>query len=126
MAYLVAVGHGVALVSLVAMVPQPTTDAPAQPVQRNESASGDIHEIGLWAPLQWNVIRPVTLYAALLDQFGLGAALTASVTVYIPNHEYVFTRYNATAVRPEQGKTVKRTNYMVRDVTIILKKLTSI
>lgn len=122
MAYLVATGHSVALVSLVAMVPQPTGGG-VMPVQRNQSASGAVHEIGKWAELKWNVHNNPAMYLALLTQFGLHSALTSSVTVYIRNEFFAFARYNATAVRPQMGTDVEWNNSFPRDISIILKNL---
>lgn len=124
--YLLENGHGVALIDLDAIVPQPRTDATVQAVQRNESASGSVHEIGLFIVWQWNVL-PVALYQGLLDQTGLdGTNLTSSVTIYVPNFEYVFTRYNATAVRPLQGRDIRRSQYFVHDVSMTFKNLVAL
>lgn len=118
MAYLAATGWNVALVSLIALDPQPRTDITTQPVQRNYSASRAVHEIGLHINLQWSMIETATQYQALLDQFGLGSVLTNQVTVYVPNFEYTFTRYNGLAIRPQQGVHVRRGDYFIRDLVI--------
>ncbi len=124
--YRVATGHGVALGSLVAVNPQPRTDATTQAVLRSDALSGAVHEQGLYIALQWSAIFTASDYAALLDQFGVGAALNANVTVYVPNFEYVYTRYNGIAVRPQQGIDVRRTDYYIRDVTILIKNLVAL
>lgn len=123
--YKAAVGHGVALVSLIDLIPQPRTDATTQPVQRNDSASGAVHEQGLWIALQWSYLDSGVEYAALLDQFGLGADAVpqANVTIYVPNFEFVFTRYNGIAVRPHMGQDVRRSAQFIRDVSLIIKHL---
>lgn len=124
MAYLLETGWNVALASLVAIVPQPRSDSVTQAVQRNQSASGLIHEIGLYIVLQWSMLDPASEYQALLDQFGLdGINLTNQVTVYVPDYEYVFRRYNGIAVRPQQGQTIRRSDYFIRDVSIVIKNL---
>lgn len=126
--YAAAVGHNIALGSLITIAPQPRTDVTTQPVQRNASASGGVHEQGLFIVLQWSMLDPTTEYAALLDQFGLGADAVpqANVTLYCPNFEYVFTRYNGIAVRPEQGTDIKRSNTFIVDVSIIVKNLVAL
>lgn len=124
--YRVAVGSGVALGSLVAVNPQPRTDATVQPVQRNESASGAVHEQGLFIVLQWSMLDPESEYTGLLTAFGLTSALNANVTVYVPNHAYAYTRYNGIAVRPQQGDTIKRSDTFIRDVNIIVKNLVAL
>lgn len=127
MPYLLENGHGVALVDLDAIVPQPRSDSVTQVVQRNQSASGAVHEIGLFIVLQWSMIADAAEYQALLDQFALDSTnLTSSVTVYVPNFEYTWTRYNGTAVRPQQGVTIKRADYFIRDVSIIVKNLVAL
>ena len=118
MAYLAATGWNVALISLVALDPQPRTDITTQPVQRNYSASRAVHEIGLYINLQWSMIESSAQYQALLDQLGLGEALTNQVTIYVPDFEYVFTRYNGIAIRPQQGVHVRRGDYFIRDLVI--------
>lgn len=124
--YRVLTGHGVALGSLVAVNPQPRTDATTQPVLRSDAISGAIHEQGLFIDLLWSAIFTASDYAALLDQFGVGAALNANVTVYVPNYEYVYTRYNGVAIRPEQGASVRRSDYYIRDVVIRIKNLVAL
>lgn len=121
--YRVLTGSDIALASLVAVNPQPRTDATTQPVLRSEGVSGAVHEHGLWIALQWSAIFTDAEYQALLTQFGLGTALTANVTVYVPNFQYIYTRYNGIAVRPQQGVDVRRTDYYIRDVTIRVKNL---
>lgn len=126
MAYLLETGHGVALVDMEAIIPQPRSDAVTQPVQRNETASGAVHEIGLYIILQWNVLT-VARYQVLLDQFGLdGSNLTNQVTVYVPNFEYVWTRYNGIAVRPQQGRDLRRSQYFIHDLSLTIKNLTAL
>lgn len=125
MAYLAATGHNVALVSLAVLVPQPQGGA-VMPVQRNQSASGAVHEIGLWVRLKWEYLPDGAAYLALLTQFGLHGALTSLVTVYCRNQFYAFARYNATAVRPEIGADVDWNNYRPRDISILLKNLVAL
>src|SRR5688572_26342584 len=110
--YLLENGWGVALVDLDAIVPQPRSDSVTQAVQRNDSASGAVHEIGLFIVLQWSMLDHASEYQTLLDQFALdGTNLTSLVTVYVPNFEYTWTRYNGIAVRPQQGVSIKRSDY---------------
>jgi len=124
MAYLVATGHGVALVSLVAMNPQPRTDVPVRPVVRNESASGLIHDLGKFIELQWSMIETPTQLTTLLAQFGLSATTTTNaVTIYVPNEVYAFTRYNGLARFPLQGVDIHRSDYFIRDLKIVVNKL---
>lgn len=123
MAYLIALGHDVALVDLDPIVPQPRTDTTTAPVVRNYGVSGAVHEQGLYIALLWSMLDPATEYQTLLGQFGLDGDLSAEVTVYVPDHEYVYTRYNGIAIRPEQGVDIRRTEYFIRDVTIRIIRL---
>lgn len=124
--YLLENGHGVALVDLDAIVPQPAGGG-VMVVQRNFSASGAVHEIGKFAVLKWNVLESAAEYAALLAQFGLdGTNLTSSVTVYIRNEFFAFARYNATAVRPQMGTDIDWTDYFPRNIRIVLKNLVAL
>lgn len=123
--YKVAAGHGVALVSLVQIAPQPTSGG-IKATQRTYGTSGKVHEMGLFATLEWSVIETPADYAALLAQFGLTSALDASVTVYIRNSAFSYARYNATAVRPQLGTDGEWNNYFLRNVVIVLKKLVAL
>lgn len=125
MPYKVALGSGVALGSLVDIVPQPAGGG-VMVVQRNPSASGAIHEIGLWAELKWSALESPAEYLALLTQFGLHSALTVAVTVYIRNEFFAFARYNATAVRPQMATDVVWNDYFPREISIVLKSLVAL
>lgn len=125
MAYLVAAGHGVALVSLVAINPQPRGGG-VMPVQRNYSVGGDVHEIGKWAQLEWDALEDGAEYLALLTQFGLNSALNSLVTVYLRNEFYAPARYNATAIRPEMGADIVWNDYFPRNIKMILKDLVAL
>lgn len=127
MAYLVKTGHGVAQVSLEVMVPQPRTDATVQPIQRSYSASGAVHQTGAYIELLWSMLETAAQYTTLLAQFGLSATvLNANVTVYVPNSVYTFARYNGVAHLPLQGSDIKRADYFIRDVTILVKNLVAL
>lgn len=127
MAYLVKTGHGVAFLSLVAMAPQPRTDVTIRPIQRSYSASGAVHETGPHIELLWSMLETATEYTTLLAQFGLSATvLNANVTVYVPNSVYTFARYNGVAHLPLQGSDIKRTDYFIRDVIILVKNLVAL
>lgn len=125
MAYLVAPGHGVALVSLNVLVPQPQGGA-VMPVQRNQSASGLIHELGLYADLKWAYLPTTAAYLALLTQFGLHNALTALVTLYCRDARFAWQRYNGTAVLPEAMKDMSWADYRPREITIRVNRLVAI
>jgi hypothetical protein len=123
--YLLETGHGVALVDLDALDPQPRTDATVRPIQRNDSASGLIHEIGLYIVLQYSTLN-VTKYQSLLTQMGLSATVTANqVTIYVPNQIYTWARYNAIVRLPEQGVDVRR-NYFLKDVNFVFSRLSAL
>jgi hypothetical protein len=119
--YRVATGHGVALVSLNTVAPQPRSEG-ARYARRTHSADGAIHEEGLHAILTWDVIEDSTDLATLLTQFGLGSATSANVTVYVPSPLQVYTRYNGLALRGE----VTRDNYFIRGIQIIVRDLVAL
>lgn len=123
--YSVAPGHGVALLSLNVLVPQPQGGV-VMPVQRNHSASGSIHEIGLYAELKWSYLPTPAAYLALLTQFGLHNALTASVTLYCRDARFAFTRYNGTAVLPQAMKDMRWAEYRPREIMILVKNLVAL
>lgn len=123
--YKVAAGHGVALVSLALIVPQPTSGG-IKATQRTYGTSGRVHEMGPYAELVWSVIETPAEYATLLAQFGLTSALNANVTVYIRNSAFTYARYNAVAVRPQLGTDGNWENYFFRGVTIVLRNLVAL
>jgi hypothetical protein len=120
--YRVADGHDVALLSLGTLALQPSSEG-VKVVERNYAVSGNIHEHGLWIDLRWNMIGSVGRYQTLLTAFGLHNALTNEITIYCPDHQFAWNRYNGLAIRPEKGVDVRRSNYFIRDVIIIVKNL---
>jgi hypothetical protein len=123
--YKVAIGHGIDLVDLDLIVPQPLFPV-VRPTQRTHGTSGQVHDQGLWVPLNWNTIEDVDQYQDLLDQFGLASAETGLVTLYVRNGYLTMTRYNGKAVRPMFGDDADFNNYFIRGVTIIVKELEAI
>jgi|GEM_PF-6740801 len=121
MSYKIATGHGVALVSLAAIAPQPASPG-VKATRRTHSADGAVHDEALYIQLAWSIVEDATALAALLTQFGLASATTANVTVYIPSQLHAYTRYNGVAVRPE----IARDNYFLRNVQIIVKDLVAL
>lgn len=121
MSYKIATGHGVALVSLTTIAPQPASPG-VKAGRRTYSADGAIHDENLYITLEWSVVEDSTDLATLLTQFGLASATTANVTIYCPSQLHVYTRYNGVAQRSEIG----RSNYFLRDIVIIVKDLTAL
>lgn len=119
--YKVATGSSVALVSLALIVPQPASPG-VKASRRTYSADGAIHDEGLHIVLEWGVIGTPTILTALLTQFGLNAATSAAVTVYVPNQIHAYTRYNGTAMRPE----VSRESYFLRGIQIVVRDLVAL
>ena len=123
--YSVKTGHDAALLDLVSMTPQPRSTG-VQVARRGYAASGAVIEEGNYIILQWSVINSVTDWNTLLSQFGLGSALYAEVTVYAPNHLFSYTRYNGTAIRPQIGVDVQRTNFFIRNVCMVIRDMVSL
>lgn len=120
--YRVATGHGVALVSLNTVSPQPM-GRPIRPTQRTQGLSGAIYDLGQHTEWLFEGISNTTQYVTLLTQFGLHAATTANVTIYTRNSRLAYARYNAVAVLPEMGRDADWNNYFLRGITIVLKNL---
>lgn len=123
--YSVATGHGVALLSLNVLVPQPQGGA-VMPVQRNYSASGAVHETGLYGEFKWSYLPTTAAYLALLTQFGLHNALTSLVTIYCRDARFAFARYNGTAMLPEAMKDMNWADYRPREITIRVNRLVAL
>lgn len=123
--YRVEEGHDIALIDLDVIVPQPTSGG-IRPTVRTYSTGGNVVELAPYAILEWSVIETPTEYQTLIGQFGLTSALEALVTVYIRKDNFAYARFNATAVRPENGVDMEWSQYFLRNVRIILKKLTAL
>lgn len=119
--YRIAEGHGVALVSLVDIDPQPAS-AGVKATRRTYSADGAIHDEGLHIVLEYSALEDATALDDLLDQFGLDVATTANVTLYAPNQVHAYARYNGLAVRPE----VSRDNFYLRGIQIVVRDLAAL
>lgn len=117
--YLMADGFNVALESLAAITPQPRSTAGVQAAQREYGADGSVFESGLFIVLEWTSLGSATDYQTLLGQLGLDNALRNAITLYAPNFERVWTRYNGYAIRPAA------TNYAIfpRDIRVIVNRL---
>lgn len=114
-------GAGQALIDLITIVPQPRSDG-VKPTRRTYSADGKPHDEGLHVNLVWDVVKNATELDDIFDQFGLDAATSAAVTVYVPNQLHVMTRYSGLAVRPDIG----RRNFFLRDLSIIVRDLVAL
>lgn len=120
--HLVAQGHGVALVSLAAVIPQPASTG-VMVTERSYGASGAVFEAGQYIEWRFSNLGTGAKYLALLTQLNLDDFLTAPVTVYTRNQFFAFKRYNATAVRPQLGQDGDWSGYFPRGFVIVLKNL---
>lgn len=117
--YLMEDGFNVALVDLDPIVPQPRSTAGVQAAQRDFGADGSVFETGLFIVLEWTNLGSVSEYQTLLGQLGLDSALRNAITLYAPNFERVWTRYNGYAVRP----ATPNYTYFPRDVRVVVNRL---
>jgi hypothetical protein len=119
MAYLVAQGHDVALIDLDPIVPQPRSTSGVQSAQRDIAADGSVFEQGLFLSLEWSSLANAAAYQTLLGQLGLDNALRNAITIYAPDFEREWRRYNGYALRPQTH------NYatFLRGVRIIVNRL---
>lgn len=120
--YKVAEGLDIALVSLVAIDPQPRSIG-LEYGRESQAASGAVIRESPFIRLLFDVIETQTQYEDLLEQFGLDALVSANVTVLIPGPLYSDVRMSGRAVRPVAGQTVNRQDYFIRDLQIIIKDL---
>ena len=122
--YKVADGHDVVLGSLNDVSPQPTADG-IKPTRRTHAADGSIYDEGKYVELQFTVMNDATAYQSLLSQFGIQSATTNDVTVYVRDETFAWVRMNGTAVRPEPGQDVQWRRYFPRNITILIKELST-
>lgn len=123
--YSVADGWNVALVSLVALDPQPE-GMPVMPVVRNYAVSGTVHEQGGFVDLKYSALDSEADYLAVLTQFGLHNADTNEITIYCRNGRLVWTRYNGLAVYPEAGQDMRWQQFYPREIVIRVKHLVAL
>lgn len=117
--YLIADGFNVGIDDLDPIVPQPRSTAGVQAAQRDFGADGSVWEQGLYIVLEWSSIGSASAYQTLLEQLGLDNALRNAVTLYAPNFERTWARYNGYAVRPN---TVNYATFL-RNVRIVVNRL---
>jgi hypothetical protein len=122
--YRVAVGADVALGSLADMTPQPRSTG-IQYTRRTYAADDSVYEEGPFVELEWDYIESPTAYVTLLTQFSLHDSLTNIVTVYVRNDQFTFVRMNGKAVRPEMGRELRWDKFFPRNLTILVKNLTT-
>ena len=115
--YRVADGHGVALVDLTVIVPQPQGD-PVAPVRRESGISGVIHNQGKFAIWRYSHLASVAEYVQVLTYLGLQNADSNDVTIYTRDERFAFTRYNAKAILPQPMVDMRWQEYFPRGIEI--------
>lgn len=121
--YKIKDGFDEALIDLVLLSPQPRSTG-VQVARRTFAAGGAVVEEGKYIELIWDLVGDISAYQSLLTQFGLGAgALINEITLYVPEYNFAYNRYNGVAVRPEIGRDVARSNYFIRNITILVRDL---
>jgi hypothetical protein len=119
--YRVALGHDVALASLVLMNPQPSSPG-VQITRRLYFGDGSVLNQGIFVEWIYNVVESAAQLSAILSPMGLVAASFADVTINTRDQLYGYRRYNGRAIRPEASWE----NYFARNVTIIIRDLVAL
>lgn len=123
--YRVATGSNVAFGSMTVIDPQPRSDG-IKSTRRAFGADGTVIEEGRYVEFDWNVLKDPTQYQAILTAFGLSASVKmAAVTVYVPDESRTFLRMNGNAIRPEIGRDFVYNNAHPRNVTILVRDLST-
>ncbi len=122
--YRVGEGHDIALGSLTVLDPQPRSEG-LKYTRTTYSASGLVYREKPYVELIWSMVESPTVYQSILEDFGLDALVSANVTVYVLDDQLTATRYNGRAIRPAIGRDGGQRNYFMRNVTIIVKDLTT-
>lgn len=119
MTYLFKLSHDNPLNELVAITPQPHSTDGVIAAQRDMGADGNVFETGHHIVLLWRVAGRAALYQALLAQFDLDDNLRRAVTIYAPDFQRVWHRYNGYALRPVTP------NYAIfaHDIRIVVRDL---
>ncbi|HMN10894.1 MAG TPA: hypothetical protein PKD55_01065 [Bellilinea sp.] len=122
MPYKVADGHDIIEANLNTINPQPRSTG-IRATRRVFLADGSVQDDGRYIELHWGIIDNPSAYQSLLSQFGVQNATTNDVTVYVPDETFAWVRYNGTAVRPAQGSDVRRQDFFIRDVVVLVRDL---
>jgi hypothetical protein len=118
--YMIATGHGVALLDLEVISPQPRDGA----IRALRSyGDGGAQERAGHCFLQWNVLETPEQYQQLLDQFGLLDSLYSKVTLYTRNEVFDWTRFNGIAIQPQIAVDGQWARYFARDFVIVVRNL---
>jgi len=121
--YKLAQGSDVAIGSLIALIPQPKSDG-IKPLRRTFSGDGSIYDEGRYIELYWDLVGNQPMYQALLvSVFGVSYLSTNEVTIFCPDEHFQFQRFNGLAVIPQNGEDVRRRDYFIRDIVILIKDL---
>lgn len=118
-------GYNAALVALTVLVPQPRCEG-LQVTRRDFVGNGSFVEQGLFVEWLWNVNGSVAQYQGILTQLGLSTVKSLPVTIYSVDDQYIFRRWNGTIIRPQPGVDVRRNNFFVRDITVLIRDLVMI
>lgn len=120
--YLVLAGHDNPLEDLLPINPQPATIG-MEHTRRQFAASGIVIDELPFVSLNWSMLDRGAEYQALLAQFDLTTATTADVSVYVQDEYFNWVLRNGTAVKPFIGQDGSRTQFFLRDFTILIKSL---
>lgn len=123
-AYLIALGHNVALLDMDAIDPQPRNGEVIATIR--SYSDGGARDTVLHCAPTWDVLETPEQYQALLEQFGLLDATTALVTFYTRTETFAWNRYNGTAIQPELGKDGGWANFFPRNFTIYIRDLAEV
>lgn len=115
--FLIADGHSVPLVSLVAIDPQPEV-GPIQFVSVTYGLSGVPHFQGGFCVARWGVLEDEAQVLSVLTQAGLHNADFNDVTIYTLDHRMQWGRFNARVVLPEPGADMKWQEFSPKDFTL--------
>lgn len=120
--YLVGVGTDLVTGSLNIITPQPRTRG-LQYKRWVEAMDGTRYGTGPYIEFLWDLNQDATAYVALLTSFGINSSTKASVSIYARSDIYIWTYYNAVAMRPRVGHEVGWNRYFPRRITILCKEL---
>lgn len=121
-AYRIGLGLDLALEDLDLIVPQPRSEG-VRVARRSYAASGVIAEEGQYIEFVWDVVEDEGMYQDILQQFGLEIALTADVTIRAPHFQFAYNTFSGQAVRPEVGRDIRRRQFYLRDMVILVRNL---
>lgn len=120
--YRIGIGHDLDLADMQKLVPQPHVSG-IKITRRSHGHANKIKDDFLYTDLLFNILGGINGFRAVLDQLGLLDDIEVDITITLKNNSLEWGKYNAIAVRPQQGEDVEWSNFFPRNIVILIKEI---